>query len=174
MAKDDGARFHSVDAGRACPTVAPHPVPRHHEEGGVRDEVVQVTEPTVRAVGRPLVQLGLHTQYLGFGLFEARPRIVGFHRRAPAIAVALLLVCWPLRHVGGFPAPGLLRALRPTPGPSADSGPARHRTGSAWGGAVPGRFPRSPSTGWQGWRPALPLQPRNEYAAGFPRGLLVA
>ena len=87
-----------------------------------------------------------------------------------------LRCCWlagPLRHVGGFPAPGLLRALRPTPGPSADSGPARHRTGGAVGRAVSGWFPRSPSTGWQGRRPALPLQPRPVYAAGFPRGLLV-
>ena len=72
VAEDDGARFHSVDSGRPCPPIAPHPMPRHHEEGGIADEVVQVTEPTIRAVGRPLVQLGLHPQYPGLGLFERR------------------------------------------------------------------------------------------------------
>ena len=65
------------------PTVAPHPVPRQHEEGGAGDEVVQVTEATVRAVDHSFVQLRLHTQYLGLRRLEARPRIVGVHRRAP-------------------------------------------------------------------------------------------
>jgi len=32
----------------------------------------------------------------------------------------------PLRRARGFPAPGLLRALRPTPWLSADDAPARH------------------------------------------------
>jgi hypothetical protein len=43
-------------------------MPRHHEEGGIGNEVEQVIEPTIRAVGRPLVQLCLHSQYPGLGL----------------------------------------------------------------------------------------------------------
>jgi len=35
----------------------------HNEESGVVDEVVKVVEPTLRIVGRPLVQPGLHPQY---------------------------------------------------------------------------------------------------------------
>ena len=47
-----------------------------------------------------------------------------------------------LRHVRGFPTLGLLRTLRPTSGPTADSGPARRRTGCATGWAIPRWFPR--------------------------------
>ena len=49
--------------GRACPSVAPHPMPRINEEGRVTDEVVKVVEPTIGIVGSPLVQLGLDPQY---------------------------------------------------------------------------------------------------------------
>src|ERR1035437_4808979 len=69
-------------------------MPRHHKEGGIGHEVVQVTELTIRAVSCPLVQLRLHTQYPGFGLCEVGPRIVGIHRRTPAVATALLLTRW--------------------------------------------------------------------------------
>ncbi len=69
-------------------------MPGHHKEAGIGDEVEQVTKATVRAVGRPLVQLRLHTQYLGLGLIEAGPQIVGVHRRAPAVALVLLLTRW--------------------------------------------------------------------------------
>ena len=62
-AEDDRAGFHSIDSGRPRPPVAPNPLPRNHEEGGVVDEVVEVIEPTLGIVGRPLVQLGLHLQY---------------------------------------------------------------------------------------------------------------
>jgi hypothetical protein len=62
-----------------------------------------------------------------------------------------------LRHVDGFPGLGLLRTLRPAPGASADSGPARRRPQWAAGRAVPGRFPRSPRLDRRGGRPALPL-----------------
>ena len=77
-----------------------------------------------------------------------------------------------LRHVHGFPVLGLLRRLRPIPGSSADGAPARLRPGWAEGRATRGRFPRSPCTGRQDRRPALPLQPRHTYAAGFRCGLL--
>jgi hypothetical protein len=36
-----------------------------------------------------------------------------------------------------------------------------------------GWFPRSPCTVRRGRRPAMPLHPRHEYAAGLPRGLVV-
>ena len=55
-------------------------------KAGSADEVEQVTEPTVRAVGRPLVQLGLDPQYPGLGFFKRRPWCVGVHRRPPGIA----------------------------------------------------------------------------------------
>jgi hypothetical protein len=65
--EDNGAWLHPIDPGRACPPVAANPVPRNHEEGGIADEVEQVIEPTIRAVGRPLVQLGLDPQHPGRG-----------------------------------------------------------------------------------------------------------
>jgi hypothetical protein len=78
----------------------------------------------------------------------------------------------PLRHAGSSPALGLLRGLRHTRTPSADGGPARHRAGRTAGRATPGCFPRSPCAGRQGWCPAFPRQPRHEYAADLPCGLL--
>lgn len=66
-----------------------------------------------------------------------------------------------LRHVDGFPAPGLLRTLRPAAASSADGEPARRRPGWTEGRATPQRFPRSLHAGWQDRRPALPLQPRH-------------
>ena len=64
----DGAGCHSIDAGRPCPSVAPHPIPRNRQEGGIGDEVVEVIEPTMRIVGCPLMQLGLDPQYPQLGL----------------------------------------------------------------------------------------------------------
>ena len=92
--EDDVARFHAIDPSGSCSTIASHPMPRHHKEGGIGDEVVRVTEPTVRALGCPLVQLGLHTQYLGHGLIEVGPQIAGVHQRTPAFAMVSLLTRW--------------------------------------------------------------------------------
>ena len=66
-----------------------------------------------------------------------------------------------LRHVTGFPGLGLLRTLRPIPGPSADGEPARRPAGCWPGWATPRWFPRSPCVGRRDRRPALPLQPRS-------------
>lgn len=76
-----------------------------------------------------------------------------------------------LPHVPGFPVLGVLRRLRPVPVPSADDEPARRPAGCGDGRAGPGRFPCSPCADRQGQRPALPRQPRHEYAAGLPRSL---
>jgi hypothetical protein len=65
-----------------------------------------------------------------------------------------------LRHVRGFPTLGLLRTLRPIPGPSADGGPARPRAGCTRGRATRERFSCSLRVGRSDRRPALPLQPR--------------
>jgi hypothetical protein len=83
--KDDGVRFHSVDPGRACPPISPYPIPRHQQERRIGDKVEQVNKPTVTTVGRPLVQLGLDSQYPRLGLFERRPKRAGIHRRPPGI-----------------------------------------------------------------------------------------
>jgi hypothetical protein len=63
--------------------------------------------------------------------------------------------------VAGFPDLGLLRRLRPTPGPTADSEPARSSR------AARGWFPRSSPTDRRGRRPAFPLQPRHETPQSF-------
>ena len=43
----------STPADRA-PSIAPHPSPRHREEGGIADEVEQVTEPTIEGHRSPI------------------------------------------------------------------------------------------------------------------------
>ena len=140
--------------------------------GRVTDEVEQVIEPTIRVVGRPLVQLGLDLQYPRLGLIEARPRCVGVHRRPPGIPVPSLRSCCPPSPCGRLSRPRTTtRTSAPSPAPSADDGPARRRPGWPAGRATPRWFPRSPCTGRRGRCPALPLQPRHGYAAGLPRGL---
>ena len=93
--KTMSAGFHAIDTGRTCapdcPAARAHPTVK---EGGIADEVEQVTEPTIGAVGRPLVQLGLDPQYPGLGFFERRPWCVGVHRRPPGMPVPSLRTRW--------------------------------------------------------------------------------
>ena len=106
-----------VDPGRPCSSIAPHPIPRHHQERGVGDKIEQIIEPATAVVGRPLVQLGLDLQYPALGRIQLgfAGRIAGIHRRPPDIPVTFgCELAGPLRHVAGSPDLGLLRALRPS------------------------------------------------------------
>jgi hypothetical protein len=78
----------------------------------------------------------------------------------------------PLPHVAGSPGRRALRRLRHAQMPSVGGRPACRRAGRTAGRAASGRFPRSLGAGQQGWCPAFPRQPRHEYAAGLPLGLL--
>ena len=60
----------------------------------------------------------------------------------------------------------LLSGHRPTTGLAA-------ATLAGWRVGARQQFPCSPCTGWRGRCPAVPRQPRHEYAAGLPRGHLV-
>src|SRR5450756_651423 len=53
----------AIDARRTCAPVAPHPAPCNTQERRVSNEIEEVDEPTIRIVGCPPVQLGLHPQY---------------------------------------------------------------------------------------------------------------
>jgi hypothetical protein len=97
-------------------------------------------------------------------LVETGPRRVGVHQRPPGIPCSLLLARWALRHVAGFPGLGLLRALRPTTTPSADSGPAPE--GRSGGGSHV-HIASVDGTGTQ----FFPLQHRHAYAADLRHGL---
>ena len=127
-----------IHAGRARPSIGPHPPPRHHQRGRVTDEVVEVAEPPLLIVFRPLVQLALDPEYPRVGRFRPEPRRGAIQRRPPRLPDECCKSAASLRHVAGFPDLGLLRRLRPGPGPTADSEPART------GRAAPGWFPRSP------------------------------
>jgi hypothetical protein len=167
----DGAWFDAIDSGRPCSSVAPHAVPRDQQERGIADETEQVPEPTIRAVGRPLVQLGLDSQYPRPSLIEVRPRRAGIHRRPPGVPATVPLTRW-------IPSPcdRLSRPRTTTDPPSRPGAISRQRAcppppQRATARATPGRFPRSPRLDRRGRRPALPLQHRREYAADLPRGL---
>ena len=84
--RGDGAWCHSVHPGGPPSLVRPDPLPRNHEEGGINDEVEEVVKLATGIVGRPLVQLGLDSQYPCLRLFEAGPRFVGVHQRPPDMA----------------------------------------------------------------------------------------
>jgi len=131
---------HPVDPGRACALVAPHPVPRHHEERRVIDEVGQIIEATARIGLRPSVQLDLHSQYPQLGLFRLRPRSADIHQRPPANALTL--------RTRWTPSPcGRLSRPRTTTGPPSHPGGISRRrtfppdswtlTGSGTAGVVP-------------------------------------
>ncbi len=135
----------AVHPGGACAPVPTHPAPANQQERRVTDKVEQVTEPPLRVVDGPSVQLGLDPQYPRLRLLsrQHRPRRAGVHQRLLACQLQACGLAAPLRHAGGFPALGLLRGLRPLPGPTADGRPARRRAGRAAGRAAPGGFPRS-------------------------------
>jgi hypothetical protein len=105
------------------------------------------------------VQLALEVKYPFLRHIDAGEWRARVHRRPPSVQPCCVLT-GPLRPVDGFPAlhggallPRLLRVLRHAPTATADGAPAQ--SPKAWR-APPGRFPRSPLTGRQGRRPALP------------------
>jgi hypothetical protein len=57
--------------------------PADQQEGGIGDEVEQVTEPAMRIIAGPAVQLGLDLQYPALRQIEGilKIRITGIHRR---------------------------------------------------------------------------------------------
>ena len=70
----------------------------------------------------------------------SRSRSPAFTSVTPGIPASSLLLAGSLRHAGGFPAPGLLRSLRPAPRPSAGTEPAHPGPGGPGAGrprAVP-------------------------------------
>ncbi len=89
--------------------------------------------------------------------------LLAFHSHVCGLAACL-------RHVPGSPRLGLLRRLRPLCQRQPTVGlPAPGLAGRGEGAGR--RFPCSPCPGRRGRCPALPLQPRHGYAAGFRRGL---
>jgi site-specific DNA recombinase len=111
----DGSRSDAIDAGRACALVGLDPVPRHNEERGVIDEVVEVIKPAARVADRPVVQLGLHREYSPFGLIRAGPRSAGIHQRPPRSASSLR-TCWTPSPCGRLSRPRTTTGPPPHPG----------------------------------------------------------
>ena len=79
----DGCGRAAVHPGGLRALVAPHPSPADQEEGGIGDEVEQVTEPAMRVIAGPAVQLGLDFQYPALRQVKGilKLRITGIHRR---------------------------------------------------------------------------------------------
>jgi hypothetical protein len=146
----------AIDPGRPRAPVATHPRPGHQQRGRVADQVPQIAEPALGIRRCPLVQLALEVKYPLLRLIEARQRRTGVHRRPPSLRTRRASAA-ALPHVPGSPRLGLLRRLRHAPAATADGAPAPNPRVRR---APPGRFPRSPSTGRQGRRPALPLRHR--------------
>ncbi len=123
-------------------------------------EFPRIRLSTDAAVGDlcPLVQLALEVKYPQLRLIKAGQRRAGVHQRPPSLRTCRASA-GTLPHVPGFPRLGVLRSLRHAPAATADGAPAPNPTGVRR--APPGRFPRSPATGRQGRRPALPLRHRH-------------
>src|ERR1044072_2204443 len=126
---------------------------------------MEVREPPVLIVFCLLVKLARDPECPLLGHSGPRPRRDAIQRRPPRLPDGRCKSAALLRHATGFPGLGLLRRLRPTPRPTADSEPARA------GRAASGWFPRSSPTDGRRRPPAFPLQPRHEYAPDLPHGL---
>src|SRR6266508_4905771 len=107
----------AVHPGRAGTLVAPHPTPPNQQERRVPYEVVQITEPAVRIVGCPLVQLGLDPQYPRLRLLhrKRRPRRAGVHRRPPSLPATVLRTCCRPSPCGRLSRPPSTTAAPPPP-----------------------------------------------------------
>src|SRR3954468_1200169 len=96
---------------------------------------MEVVKPPILIVFCPPVQLALDPEYPLLGQLRPRPRRGAFQHRPPRLPDGRCKSAASLRHAAGLPDLGLLRRLRPTPGPTADGEPARPRR------AAPGWFP---------------------------------
>ena len=102
--------------GHATALVAPHSIPRCHQERGIVDKVEHIIETTARISRRPTVQFRLHPNYSRPRRLRVNgPRNTRIHKCVSFCASVTAKHAGPLRHVVGFPDPGLLRALRPIP-----------------------------------------------------------
>ena len=79
----DGRGRMAIHPGGLGTLVAPNPAPCHQQERGIGDKVKQVTEPAMRIINGPAVQLGLDLQYPALcpvkGVLQLR--IAGIHQR---------------------------------------------------------------------------------------------
>ena len=126
----DLAPRHSVRARCLAALVARQPFPGGGNHSAVAYKIEQIREPLFRVRGTPPIQLALHV--------EGEP---GIHRVGHKSTSCLPVVSTAfLRHVDGFPVPGLLRRLRPSfPRSSVASiilTSSRQETGKRFSGSV--------------------------------------
>lgn len=88
---------------------------------------MEVRNPPVLIDFCPPVQLALDPEYPLLGHLGPRPRRDAIQRRPPRLPDERCKSAALLRQVTGFPGLGLLRRLRPTQEPTADSEPAHKR-----------------------------------------------
>jgi len=120
-------RMPSTPADR-FPLLPPHPCPRNYEDSRVVDKVEQVIEATIRINARPLVQLGLDSQYLHLGPFGLRPQHIGIHRRSPAIPVPTLRTRCRPSPCDRLSRPRTTTTAPPRPGPTSRRRTCPHPT----------------------------------------------
>jgi hypothetical protein len=142
----------AVHPGRARPSVAPHPIPRHEQKRRIGHQVEQIVEPPMRILSCPTVQFGLDPQYPVPR--HGAVRLAGVHQRFSWHSSSSLPACWP-----PSPCARLSRARTTT-------GPPSHPPAVGWQRAVPtGRagYPiRSATAGW------FPRSPRDRSAREAP------
>jgi hypothetical protein len=78
----DPGNGQTIHPGRLGPGVGLHPLPGVHQERRIVDEVEQVIEPAGLVLGRPAVQLDLHSPYREQRRLDRRPlHGAGVHQR---------------------------------------------------------------------------------------------
>ena len=167
----DGDGGLPVDSGRARTLVPRYPIPGHHQETGISDEVKQIVEPTMRIVARPAVQPGLDLQYPPLSPERASRQITRIHQRSPGLPALPLLTCWPPSPCGRLSRPRTTTGPPPRPVPSADDVPALPACWPHAARAAPAGSHVHRKADRRVRRPALPLRHRHGYAAGIHHGL---
>ena len=157
-AQRDGRRGTAIHPGSPGTLITPHLIPGNQQERRVSDKVVQITEPAMRIITSPAVQLSLDPQYPLLRHVDGVHQLVGIHRRQPpGIPVLRLLTCCP-----PSPCTRLSRARTTTGTPPHPTAHSRQR-------ACPPPGWRPGGKGDRGWFPRSPHdRSRSEVPASTP------
>jgi hypothetical protein len=140
-----------------------------------RSKVKQITEPTIRILDRPTMQLDLHPSYRRPCRIKIRPTSgAGIHRRVfDHCSLSLTQHAAALPHVHGLSPARSTTTAPPHPRPSTGDGSIHrcHPGRSAPNGTARRWFPRSLLFDQRVRHPALPLQHRHGYAVDLHHDL---
>ena len=168
------ARTDPVDSSRACSSIAPHPSPRHGQEGGVGDEVNRsANQRSGLSAAHWCSFVSIFSTRCPAAFSSATSHsasvftvvLLAFQRPFSAVSLG------PFALLPAFPASDYYSPSAPSRAFSRRR-PARRRPGRRSESATRNSSHFHLPTSLLDRHPAMPLQPRHRYAADLPYGLL--